>query len=315
MRELLHFPMKSYPAFRVCDVVALGAVVLLSAVTLRAAQAFPEEAVAAFTDRHCSACHNDVDKESGLDLTSLKYNPADPENFQTWVKVHDRVQAGEMPPKEKKRPDAAELTVFVKNMSSSLVAVEQETFATIGRATRRRLNRTEYENALRDLLHAPLLLIKNQLPEDGEVAGLLALLLLGAKGTTNALPEDPTKPLSGNPIVVEVKWKAEEKVGSELRSFRAEEFVHDRRTQRALAAGNWVYTGSRIREDGFAAQVDGSIVSLITDADALVNNPRPGREDDDNWLVHTNNLPALNVPVEFILRLPEPLGGPEKKAR
>lgn len=143
----------------------------------------------------------------------------------------------------------------------------------------------------------------------------LALLLLGARGNTNALPEDPTKPLPGNPIVVEVNWKAEAKAGSELRSFRAEHFVHDRRTQRVLAAGNWAYTGSRIREDGFAAQVDGSIVSLITDPDALINNPRPGREDDDNWLVRTNDLPALNIPVELILRLPEPSGSPEKKVR
>src|SRR6266853_5347983 len=37
-----------------------------------------------------------------------------------------------------------------------------------GRATRRRLNRYEYENALRDLLHAPWLQVRNSLPEDGE---------------------------------------------------------------------------------------------------------------------------------------------------
>lgn len=139
----------------------------------------------------------------------------------------------------------------------------------------------------------------------------LAFLLLGVRGTTNALPEDPAKPLAGDPVVVEVSWKA----GGELRTFRAEEFVHDRRAQGTMAAGNWVYTGSRIREDGFAAQVDGSIVSLITDADALLNNPRVGREDDDNWLVRTHPLPALNVPVEVTIRLPGPPNGSEKKAR
>jgi len=37
-----------------------------------------------------------------------------------------------------------------------------------GRATRRRLNRYEYENALRDLLHAPWLQVRDSLPEDGE---------------------------------------------------------------------------------------------------------------------------------------------------
>ncbi len=37
-----------------------------------------------------------------------------------------------------------------------------------GRSTQRRLNRGEYENALRDLLQAPWLQVKDQLPEDGD---------------------------------------------------------------------------------------------------------------------------------------------------
>jgi hypothetical protein len=61
--------------------------------TLLAATAPLETEVAAFTDRYCSSCHNDVDKEGGLDLTSLTFNPADAANFLTWVKIHDRVQA------------------------------------------------------------------------------------------------------------------------------------------------------------------------------------------------------------------------------
>jgi Protein of unknown function (DUF1592)/Protein of unknown function (DUF1588)/Protein of unknown function (DUF1585)/Protein of unknown function (DUF1587)/Protein of unknown function (DUF1595)/Planctomycete cytochrome C len=151
-----------------CAVRAVAAAAFFGQVGF-AAQAFPEE-VAAFTDRHCSSCHNDVDKEGNLDLTSLKYNPAESDNFLTWVKVHDRVRAGEMPPKEKKRPEGAELSAFVKGVSTSLIAAEEETTRRLGRATRRRLNRTEYENSLRDLLQAPWLLIRDQLPEDGESA-------------------------------------------------------------------------------------------------------------------------------------------------
>jgi hypothetical protein len=134
----------------------------------RSAQALPEADIAAFTDRHCSSCHNDVDKEGGLDLTSLKYTPDDPANFATWIKVHDRVQTGEMPPKEKKRPPAGEISTFVKSIASALVASEEQVVAREGRATRRRLNRAEYESALRDLLGAPWLQVKDQLPEDGE---------------------------------------------------------------------------------------------------------------------------------------------------
>jgi hypothetical protein len=124
--------------------------------------------LAAFTDRYCSSCHNDVDKEGGLDLTKLEFSPADPANFVLWAKVHDRVQTGEMPPKEKKRPEARELGAFVKSLHDSLVTADQAVVARDGRARRRRLNRTEYEHALRDLFQAPWLDVKSKLPEDGE---------------------------------------------------------------------------------------------------------------------------------------------------
>src|SRR6185436_10245935 len=74
-------------------VVPLLAALCALAPSLRAA-AFSEADLAGFTDRYCSSCHNDVDKEGGLDLTALKYAPEDPANFLTWVKVHDRVRDG-----------------------------------------------------------------------------------------------------------------------------------------------------------------------------------------------------------------------------
>lgn len=128
----------------------------------------------------------------------------------------------------------------------------------------------------------------------------LAFLLLGAKGAgTNTLPEDPARTLPGDRVEIEFSWNADERTNS----FRAENFVHDRKANAPARRGDWIYTGSRLRDDGFAAQLDGSIVSLITDADALINNPRPGREDDDNWLVRTNNLPPLHALVEVTIRL------------
>src|SRR3954464_11215535 len=79
--------------------IGFGVVLAMGSGSARAAQ---DADVAAFTDRYCSSCHNDVDKEGGLDLTSFDFKPSDPANFTEWVKVHDRVQNGEMPPKEKK---------------------------------------------------------------------------------------------------------------------------------------------------------------------------------------------------------------------
>ncbi len=108
-------------------------------------------------------------KVGGLDLTSLTFEPGNPANFAEWVKLHDRLSAGEMPPKAiKKQPDPEEQQAFLRSLAASLTAAEQKTTALQGRATERRLNAYEYENALRDLLHAPWLQVKGQFPEDGE---------------------------------------------------------------------------------------------------------------------------------------------------
>jgi Protein of unknown function (DUF1592)/Protein of unknown function (DUF1588)/Protein of unknown function (DUF1585)/Protein of unknown function (DUF1587)/Protein of unknown function (DUF1595)/Planctomycete cytochrome C len=132
------------------------------------APAFDRAAAETLTGKFCSSCHNEVDKEGGFDLDSLAFKPDDPTNFQRWVKVHDRLRAGEMPPKDEKRPDATELSKFVQSLSSSLVAQERAVTAREGRATQRRLNRVEYENALRDLFQAPWLQVQGLFPEDGE---------------------------------------------------------------------------------------------------------------------------------------------------
>lgn len=72
-----------------------------------------------------------------------------------------------MPPWKRARPDARELAEFTGTVGAWLTEFDQQRIARQGRATLRRLNRFEYENALRDLLHAPWLQVKDFLPEDG----------------------------------------------------------------------------------------------------------------------------------------------------
>src|SRR6185436_19003136 len=110
------------------------------ALAARAAEPFTVEDAALFMDQNCATCHNDVDKEAGLDLTSLKFNPADPTNFAEWVKVHDLTKSGQMPPKEKRRPRPAAVKAFLDPLADSLTAFEKDKMTRDGRATQRRLN-------------------------------------------------------------------------------------------------------------------------------------------------------------------------------
>lgn len=122
--------------------------------------------VQSFLRQNCLLCHRGKGASGGLDLTTA-FPPDIPTNFNRWVKVYDRVSAGEMPPKGASLPTTAARQNFLAALSRPLTAVYAAGVRREGRATWRRMNRYEYENTLRDLLDAPWLQIKEMLPEDG----------------------------------------------------------------------------------------------------------------------------------------------------
>lgn len=137
-----------------------------------------------------------------------------------------------------------------------------------------------------------------------------AMLLLGAKGSgTNsnsgnspggAYIVHPSKArIPGDKISLEVKWSVN---GKKIQR-HAEELIYNRVSKSNPREGNWVYNGSRIWEDIFIAEADGSVVSLVTDSCALINNTAPGHDNDTIWMANTNKLPPTNAPVEVMIKL------------
>lgn len=129
-----------------------------------------QEPAHAFFAKHCHACHDADSKKGGLDLTATKFEGRDRENLATWVKIHDRIEAGEMPPKNKPRPAAADQITALKELRTRISTAEQKSFAD-GRTNLRRLTRAEYENTLRDLFDMPGLALQGLLPADGSAHG------------------------------------------------------------------------------------------------------------------------------------------------
>jgi hypothetical protein len=132
------------------------------------AVALPAAEFAPFLDKHCLECHDSQTRKGNFDLESLKFAPTDPRNVATWVKVHDQIASGEMPPAKKPRPATTALAAYLVELRGRLAAAEDARIAAEGRTVKRRLNRFEYENTLRDLLAAPWLDLRESLPEDTE---------------------------------------------------------------------------------------------------------------------------------------------------
>lgn len=124
-----------------------------------------------FIETHCVHCHDNSTSEGGLNLADLKLDVNEPVNLAKWAKVHDRVLAGEMPPRDEERPEANEVARFIQLTASILSDTWKRRYQTHGRVGGRRLNPVEYEYTMRDLLAAPWLELKEMLPPDPESHG------------------------------------------------------------------------------------------------------------------------------------------------
>src|SRR5262249_62010381 len=88
----------------------------------------------------------------------------------TWVKVLDRLSAGEMPPKGRPRPTEDEARAVIDGLRQSLHDASLARQRAEGRVVLRRLNRVEYETTLRDLLATPVV-AKDRRPDATIPAG------------------------------------------------------------------------------------------------------------------------------------------------
>jgi mono/diheme cytochrome c family protein len=116
-----------------------------------AASAQPVSPVPAVVNRYCIGCHNSKSRVGNFTLdTIVAANPS--QHPEEWEKVIRKLRVRYMPPVGLPRPDEKTYDAVVASLEASL---DREALAhpNPGRTdTFRRLNRAEYQNAIRDLL-------------------------------------------------------------------------------------------------------------------------------------------------------------------
>jgi hypothetical protein len=101
-------------------------------------------------DRYCVTCHSDKLKTANLSLQSLDVTTAG-EHPEEWEKVVRKLRAGMMPPPGVRRPPLAEYE-GVRDWLETEIDRKAAGHSNPGSIVLHRLNRTEYANAVRDLL-------------------------------------------------------------------------------------------------------------------------------------------------------------------
>ncbi len=108
--------------------------------------------IRAFLESHCSDCHGGPEPDGGLDLKKLSGDLGDAETAARWVRIFDRVQGGEMPPRDEEAPPKAETGTFLRSTAGWLQAAERQRYQTAGRVPARRLTNLQIERTLHDVL-------------------------------------------------------------------------------------------------------------------------------------------------------------------
>ncbi len=105
----------------------------------------------AVIDRYCVTCHSDRLQTGGLSLQGVDLADV-AAHAEVWEKVVRKLRAGAMPPRPRPRPDAETHDRLLATIETALDEAARANPDPGRTETFRRLNRTEYQNAIRDLL-------------------------------------------------------------------------------------------------------------------------------------------------------------------
>lgn len=171
------------------------------AVALSWAAAAPgAESFDGFLEKHCLRCHGPAKVEGDVRIDQFSRDFKAGADAHHWGEVLDRINSGQMPPKDEPQPEQAEIAAFVSSLDARLKEGRAARMAARAAVAHYRLSRKEYQNTVYDLL---------------------------------GVRYDPAKPGELNEDTL---WHGFERIGSELslspshvdRYYRAAEIVLDR---------------------------------------------------------------------------------------
>ena len=135
---------------RIITVAALG--MLLSFHASRAETPTFAEAGVPFLQKHCVSCHGKEKQKGDFALHEFRDDLSVLRARKRWRDVVEQVRSGDMPPDDKPQPSAEERKRFLESVAGIFTKADNGK-PDPGRLTVRRLNRNEYNNTIRDLLH------------------------------------------------------------------------------------------------------------------------------------------------------------------
>jgi hypothetical protein len=125
-------------------------ITLLPSLSVCAEDAAFKAAVQPFLDAHCVACHGPDKQKAKLRLDTLSGDFANVATMSKWAEVLNQVNAHQMPPEDEPQPEVEVAGKFAQRVEEELAKAEIAKRST--QVVMRRMNRTEYNHTIRDLV-------------------------------------------------------------------------------------------------------------------------------------------------------------------
>ncbi|MCA9069467.1 MAG: DUF1595 domain-containing protein, partial [Planctomycetaceae bacterium] len=151
------------------SLLLLCALIPLTESNMRAA-APSESPVQKFLAANCQDCHTGESAEGGFRVESLSADLSNPSALLRWIRVYDRVKAGEMPPADASDLKPTDRDKFLSSTKSWMESHQRQEWNSLGRVRGRRLTNLQLERTLQDLLGIDIPLA-NRMPDESKTNG------------------------------------------------------------------------------------------------------------------------------------------------
>ncbi len=115
--------------------------------------------------RLCYECHGKDDPSGNVNLAQDENPSLILDHRPTWSKVLEVLNSAQMPPQDERQPDRGERQLMIDFLNETFESVDCDQLRDPGKPTLRRLNRTEYDNSVFDLIGLDLRLAQNFPPD------------------------------------------------------------------------------------------------------------------------------------------------------
>lgn len=119
---------------------------------LAGAEAAFQKDIRPFVSQFCFDCHGNGKAKGDFSLDPYKDARSVYKAPMAWDNLLEKLRDREMPPEDEVQPSQTEIDKAIASIQSMRATLEANTPPSVGRVTTRRLNKTEYNNTIRDLL-------------------------------------------------------------------------------------------------------------------------------------------------------------------